>query len=282
MKFKLLSMLAVAGLLILPSCGDKDSGGGGGEEIPPVKPPKKDWVLIWEDTFDKDGAFDPTKWEFFTRESSDWSKYIYKSPKYVYQKDGQLVLRAELNTIDPADPVPYHTGAVSTHKKFAFKYGKIEVRARFTKLGQGSWPAIWMMPEKSTYGGWPKSGEIDIMEHVNLENQVHQTVHTEYTYTMGIKNPDPAVAWKIDKAVYNTYGLIWSADRMQYLVNGQVTHSYPRLNPSVQWQWPFDQEFYLILNNAAGGGWTGPVKDSDLPFFMEVDWVKVYQFKEVK
>ena len=110
---------------------------------------------------------------------------------------------------DQTDSVKYQTGCIESKGKFSFKYGKVEVRAKLSK-GKGSWPAIWLMPEKSIYGGWPNSGEIDIMEHLNADTIVYQTIHSNYVDVQQ-KKKDPLYAitapFHVDQ--YNVYGLEW-------------------------------------------------------------------------
>src|SRR5699024_9494822 len=105
----------------------------------------------------------------------EWNKYLTESQDYAYQEGGNLVLRMD-DSVIVGDDVPYHSVGVKSAGKFSFKYGRVKVRAKF-KGGTGSWPAIWMMPEESVYGGWPQSGEVDIMEHLNHQNKVHQVLH---------------------------------------------------------------------------------------------------------
>src|SRR5690606_27430864 len=136
------------------------------------------WTLVWEDNFEEDGAPDPSKWSFAGRGKPDWNCYCTDSPETFFVKDGLLYLEAGLNT-DPSDSVKYQTGCIQTKDKFSFKYGKLEVRAKLSK-GKGSWPAIWMMPQDSKYGGWPDSGEIDVMEHLNFDPFVYQTLHSHH------------------------------------------------------------------------------------------------------
>lgn len=234
-----------------------------------------EWKLIFEDEFEG-STFDTDYWSYCKRGTPAWNKYLVSSPKTVLVENGVLKVRAIKNTNTDSDPVPYHTGGIESRGKFNFKYGKAEIRAKFDN-GQGSWPAIWMMPENNI-GGWPAGGEIDIMEHLNADNLIHQTVHSAYTYTPGYKNnPTSTKTTSINKDDWNVYGFNWYPDRIDFTLNGNITFTYPRIETTIAGQWPFDKEFYFILNMAAGGTWGGPVTDSHLPFEMQVDWVRVYQ-----
>lgn len=233
------------------------------------------WQLIFEDEFEGTG-FNTQTWSYCKRGTPDWNKYLISSSQTVAVENGVLKVRAIKNTNLAADPVPYHTGGIESRGKFNFRYGKAEIKAKFNN-GQGSWPAIWMMPENNI-GGWPAGGEIDIMEHLNADNLIYQTVHSAYTYTAGYKNnPPSSKTVAINKDDWNYYGFNWYPDRIDFTLNGAISYTYPRIETSVAGQWPFDKEFYFILNMAAGGQWGGPVTESHLPFEMQVDWVRVYQ-----
>jgi len=234
------------------------------------------WKLIFFDDFITNGSFDTGKWTYCSRQHPAWKKYITQGADYAHQSDDNLVLRMDDKVIT-SDDVPYHSGGVSTSGKFNFRYGKVEVRARFTS-GKGSWPAIWMMPQDDTYGGWSRSGEIDIMEHVNNEDVVHQTIHNAaVTDASGGSTASRSATYNRDD--YNLYGMIWTPDKIEFYVNNTLTYTYHKAANAPDREWPFDQPFYLILNQSGGAGWPGPIDRADLPFLLYVDWVKVYQIK---
>lgn len=238
---------------------------------------KPRWKMVFSDEFKKDGSFDNRKWSFCSRQSAAWSRYLTASPDYVYLQKGELILRMD-NAAITGDEVPYHSGGVQSSGKFNIRYGKIEVRAKFKK-GQGSWPAIWMMPEQPTaYGSWPKSGEIDIMEHVNGEEVVHQTIHNaSVTGSDGASTATHRAKYNAND--YNTYSVIWDASSIDFYVNNQFQYRYSKEADSDNISWPFDKPFYIILNQSGAVGWPGPAKTEDLPFIMHVDWVRIYSQK---
>jgi beta-glucanase (GH16 family) len=155
-------------------------------------------------------------------------------------------------------------------------YGKVEVRAKFTQ-GAGSWPAIWMMPESPVaYGDWPNSGEIDIMEHVNNESVIHQTIHNgAVTDSNGGSSAIKSSGYNATD--FNTYGIIWTENKIEFHLNGGLQYTYNKPANATSAQWPFDKPFYLMLNQSGGAGWPGPITDSNLPFQMQVDWVRISQ-----
>ena len=193
---------------------------------------------------------------------------------------GKLYLKGVNNPGILNDPRPFLTGGVNSQGKFSFLYGKIEVRAR-KECAQGAWPAIWMMPEEAVYGGWPHSGEIDIMEHLNFDSVIHYNVHTRYSYVLKNRRNPPSGIGNINADVtqWNIYGLEWYPDVLIWTLNGRETFRYHRLeglDPEMI-QWPFDQSFYIILSQQLGGSWVGKIDPDQLPVSMIIDFVKVYQ-----
>jgi beta-glucanase (GH16 family) len=238
-----------------------------------VKP--KVWTLVFEDNFNATGNFDNSKWSYCTRDTPSWAKYLTSTSDYASLDGSNLKLRMD-NAVIPTDLVPYHSGGIETNGKFNFLYGKVEVRAKFTQ-GQGSWPAIWMMPATPVaYGGWPNSGEMDIMEHVNNESVIHQTIHNgAVTNANGGSSATNSSSY--NAADFNIYGIIWTVDKIEFYVNGVLQYTYSKPANATSTQWPFDKPFYLILNQSGGAGWPGPITDSNLPFQMQVDWVRISQ-----
>lgn len=244
---------------------------------PTPTPTPKAWTIIFEDNFNTTGGFDNTKWAYCSRNTPAWAKYLTSTLDYVSQDGSSLVLKMD-NKVISGDAVAYHSAGVETNGKFSFTYGKVEVRAKFTQ-GAGSWPAIWMMPATpNAYGGWPNSGEIDIMEHVNNENVIHQTVHNgAVTNANGVSTATASSTYNVND--FNNYSIIWEENKIEFYLNGVLKNTYTKPANATSAQWPYDKPFYIILNQAGGAGWPGAITDSNLPFKMEVDWVKVSQFK---
>lgn len=234
------------------------------------------YQLIWYDEFNATGNFDNAKWTHAERGNVAWNKYMTALPAYASLNGSSLLLRMDNATIAD-DPIPYHGGGVKSIGKFSLAYGKVEVRAKFTK-GQGSWPAIWMMPEPATQvaPSWPGCGEIDIMEHVNNETVIHQTIHNA-TVTNANGGSTATHTATYNASDFNIYSIEWDRASIKFYVNNTLQYTYSK-NATGGWQqWPFDVPFYIILNQAGGLGWPGPITNSALPFSMEVDYVRVYK-----
>lgn len=236
----------------------------------------RQWEIVWQDDFSS-GMLDTTKWSKVPPNRADWGKHMTDDPKCYKLKNGKLFLLGVVNTDTAHDARKYLTGGVYTKGKFAFQYGKIEIRAKL-EGAKGAWPAMWLLAAQKKYGSYPRNGEIDIMEHLNFEKKVYQTTHSYYTLELKQdKNPPHFGTANIRKNKFNTYGLMWYSDKLVFTVNGKVTFTYPKVENVDASQWPYDQPFYLLIDQQLGGSWVGNIQADDLPVQMIVDWVKVYQ-----
>ncbi|MFO7936787.1 MAG: glycoside hydrolase family 16 protein [Kiritimatiellia bacterium] len=235
------------------------------------------WKLVWQDEFSGE-KLDNSKWKLCNRGKSAWNNTVSDDPRLIKVKNGILQLFGIENDNKEKDPAPYLTGAITSKGQYSFKYGKARIRARF-KCAQGAWPALWMLGNEK---GWPANGEIDLMEHLNFDDKIYQTVHSVYTHRIDKTNtPRHGDTTPIpDKNGWNTYGCEWDADKIMFTVNGQPTLTYPRVAEKGEKQWPFNQPFYFILSMQIGGGWvnkTGPTEPDHYPAWLEVDWIRVYK-----
>ena len=236
-----------------------------------------EWKLVWEENFNQRKGFDPKIWSKIPRGRSDWNNYMTDYDSCYAMRDGNLVLRGIVNHSLPNDTAPYLTGGLYTKGKKAFSNGRIEIRAKLHGAG-GEWPAIWMLPEKAN---WPQGGEIDIMERLNHDTIAYQTVHSHYTYTLGIKdNPKSHSVGSIRPDDYNVYAVEMYPDSLSFYINDVHTFTYPRIRTDKEGQFPFDQPFYLLIDMQLGGNWVGAVNPKELPVEMLVDWVRFYQKKK--
>lgn len=233
----------------------------------------QNWKVVWQDDF-KGSELDTTKWTRIPPNKADWGKHMTSDDRCYSIEDGKIHLKGIVNSDTIADPRPFLTGGIYTKGKFAFQYGKVEIHAKL-ECAQGSWPAMWMLPE---HGSWPKGGEIDIMEHLNFEDIIYHTTHSYYTLELGHKNDPPhGGTTRIDINEFNTFGLAWYPDKLVFSLNGVETFTYPKVEGVDASQWPYNQPFYILIDQQLGGSWVGKVNPDDLPVNMIVDWVKVYQ-----
>ena len=255
------------------------------------------WALLWSDEFNKDGAVDADKWNIETwpaRKVNNEDQTYTTRAKNLRIKDGLLVIEAHKEDYAGAK---YSSARINSAGKMDILYGKLEVRARLPK-GQGTWPAIWMMPtdpfryatncgpSKVDWQGngacdaWPNSGEIDIMEHVGYDpNIVHGTVHTkDYVWVHWSQRKGSIKLDNVHENFYR-YGLEWTPDSLTTTVNDVPYFTYYR--DSDDWaSWPFNHPFHVILNLAIGGDWGragGPIDNSAFPLRLEIDYVRAYR-----
>jgi beta-glucanase (GH16 family) len=150
----------------------------------------------------------------------------------------------------------YKSARINTKDKFYFQYGRIDFVAKLP-LGIGTWPALWMMSNDDRYGHWPKSGEIDIMEHVGREpGQLLLCIHTEkYNHRNQQQYYYSVVRPEITNG-FHKYSLIWKQDKLIYLLDDIEIHRYVKGEngfDSTPSGWPFDHPYYFIINLAVGG-----------------------------
>ena len=232
------------------------------------------WKLVWEDNFDQKTGFDPQVWSKIPRGKSDWNNYMTDFDSCFDMRDGNMVLRGIINYSQPNDTAPYLTGGIYTKGKKAFSNGRLEIRAKLNGA-RGEWPAIWMLPIDAP---WPMGGEIDIMERLNHDTIAYQTIHTNYTYNLGIKdNPLSHSVGAINPDDYNVYSVEMYPDSIAFYINDTHTFTYPRIETDKEGQFPFDQPLYLLIDMQLGGSWVGAVDPKELPVEMYVDWVRFYQ-----
>jgi hypothetical protein len=243
-----------------------------GEKIP-VTAKLGIWQLFWEENFDGN-TFDASRWSKIPRGKPDWQRHMSNFDLCYQVSDGQLILRGLRNEYLPDDTLPYLTGGLWTKDKVNFSCGRLEIRAKLGKA-KGAWPAFWMMPSDKSQ--WPYGGEIDIMERLNSDDYAHQTVHSQYTVVLDIKNPPQSATGKINPDDYNVYAVEMYADSLSFYINGTHTFTYPRIQTDKEGQFPFDREYYLLLDMQLGGKWVGEVEPANLPVEMWIDWVRFYK-----
>jgi len=237
------------------------------------------YTEVFRDDFEGQGGVDTNKWEHVNRGGGFGNRerqFYTDREENSFMSNGTLKIKA----------LREHYGGESytsakLQSRADFLYGKVSIRARLPQ-GQatGTWAALWMMPRKSEYGGWPKSGEIDIMEHVGYDSgKLHGTVHAGCCYhSIGTQ---VGGSTRADVGEWHTYQMEWSPELVKFAMDGSVYQVYAKKSDDPM-QWPFNKPFYVIMNMAVGGDWGG-LKGIDKDAFrgdgqvMEVDWVSVEQ-----
>lgn len=281
---------------------------------------KPGWELVWSDEFNGT-ALDRKKWK---PEKSCWGggnneRQCYTDrAKNIRVSGGLLYLTAleerftgpdrppEIASMpNPNKTQPFTSGKIRTRKLASWTYGKFEFRAKVPK-GQGTWPAVWMMPADDHYGGWPLSGEIDILEAVNLgatcdeckgnvgENRTLSAIHfgdkapkNEHVHQR-VALPDQA----LPSDDFHIWTLEWGKGLMRFYLDNKL---YWEVTPD-QWNTaspraksnpvaPFDKPFYIMANLAIGGKLSEENNDkgiimNSVPAEFLIDWIRVYQCKD--
>ncbi len=245
-------------------------------------------TLTWEQDFTR-GDADLSKWNI--RIGNDlldaegkpicpgWGNgeqqfYMGHADNLYINENGLNLCARRADTETGGRRLAYTSARLDTMDQFSFCYGKLITRAKLP-VGQGLWPAIWLMPQHQTYGPWPASGEIDIMEaRGRLPRQVSGTLHYGQNWERKVTDEFSYQFDNSDISQFHEYALEWEAGRIRWLVDG---HCYAErlLQPGVM---PFDQPFYLVLNLAVGGWYDDvPVDDTALPAVMTVSGIWLYQ-----
>ncbi|MDB5200110.1 MAG: glycoside hydrolase [Chitinophagaceae bacterium] len=237
-------------------------------------------VPYWREEFNYNGLPDTTKWSYETGRSANNEIEYYTNAKNAMVRNGVLVIAAKKEKIDGMD---YSSARMVTNGKADFLYGRFEIRAKLP-TGRGLWPAIWMMPVKESYGGWPASGEIDIMEQVGYApDTVHISTHTHEQNWMKNNGVTSVAFVKTATAAFHIYRIDWTPGGIEGFIDGKKIFQHLNNNKGHGY-WPFDKPFFLILNIAVGGDWGGKygVDDTIFPKQMEVDYIRVYKMKDKK
>lgn len=261
----------------------------------------KNWTMVWNDEF-SGTTLDSSKWNnngatgaggYGNQELQNYQM------NYCEVKDGSLVIKPQFQwNTTTKKPVSgsYYSTKLWTRGQYSLKYGKIEFRAKMPK-GKGTWAAGWMLGENFT---WPTCGEIDVFETTFdvLKQTIPQSLHCPKFNGMatssGNKHWDTTVTDAT--SAYHTYGVIWTDKDITFTIDGKVTGTYSPSMYSLEGDgtsdiniWPYNQNFYLILNCAIGGVlggtvdptyWTKIATNGNIETYQDyfyIDWVRVYQ-----
>jgi beta-glucanase (GH16 family) len=259
--------------------------------------PSDEWVTVWADEFEGD-ELDFSKW---AKEENNYGggnneRQAYRTDsKYCFVKDGflNIAVYREPHTTNDGKTQPYSSARIRTQKRAEWKYGRFEIRAKMPS-GQGIWPAVWMLPTESKYGGWAAGGEIDIIE--SRGSEVHETTGALHFGGAWPRNTYLAHSYTFPKEnaaeAFHTYVLEWSADEIKWYVDGELCQTRKsdewfseaaKDNPSA----PYDQLFHLIVNVAVDGRFFEKTdQKADLlspdafPQILQIDYIRVHKWAE--
>ncbi len=272
----ILLLIFCLGSVLAPGCVKPD------DPKPVPEKPSLVKTLMWSDEFDYTGLPNSAKWSYDTAgNAGGWGNnekqfYTQARLKNAEVKDGYLSITARK---EEYKGFQYTSARLVTKGKGDWLYGRMEIRAKIPD-GRGMWPAIWMLPTDWAYGGWPASGEIDIMENVGYDPFVIvASAHTEkYNHSIGTQK-NATINIPTCYSEFHVYTLEWEIKEYRVYVDDRLYFTFKNEGTGYK-VWPYDKRFHLLLNVAVGGNWGGAqgIDDSVFPRTMVVDYVRIYQY----
>jgi beta-glucanase (GH16 family) len=244
------------------------------------------WTLVWSDEFSSPDspAPDPTKWTYDLG-GKGWGNHELESytnrPENAHVEKGNLVITAQKEIYAAADGITrdYTSARLKTQGLFTQTYGRIEARIKIPE-GQGMWPAFWMLGEDIPTVGWPKCGEIDIMENIGKEpGKLHGSLHGPSTTanTSDLTSIFTLPAGQNFADDFHIFAVEWSPDVVRFYIDTNLYATFRTSDWPAGGKWVFDHPYFIILNLAVGGDWPGsPDASTKFPQSMLVDYVRVY------
>lgn len=246
----------------------------------------EEWNLVWSDEFNDGVTVNQDNWNFNIGNwgwgNNELQYYTDNNSENARIENGNLIIEAH----QQKDSKYWTSARLTTQGKVAFKYGKIEFRAK-VPYGRGTWAAGWLLgDEYRDELSWPYCGEIDVLECVGYEindttgNGInHGSCHTRAYYFKQNNHITGEIEMEDMNGSFHTYGIEWYKDHIKAFVDGEHYYTYDK--NANELEWPFDKSHNIILNLAIGGGWGG-LKGVDESFENHqfiVDYVRVYERK---
>lgn len=251
----------------------------------------QDWKLVWSDEFDYTGLPDPAKWDYEVGFVRNAEKQYYTKARLENARveNGKLIIegrkeqypnhkyKADSNKWQERDAFASYTAAsLITRNIQSWQYGRFEVKAKIPQ-GKGAWPAIWTLGDKRNSGlGWPRCGEIDIMEFVGKQpDTIHATAH----FSINGKHKSKGNRIKAEKPFddFHIYAIEWFEDHIDFFYDDNKYFTFNTADAKDGDINPFQMPHYLLINLALGGSWGGELDDAILPQKYMVDYVRIYQ-----
>ncbi|MFL6659805.1 MAG: carbohydrate-binding protein [Massilia sp.] len=249
------------------------AGASCGATTPPPTTPPSGWTLAWSDEFNG-SSLDTSKWNIEVNGDGGGNselQYYTARPENIRVTGGELVIEARKEAYMGKQ---YTSGRITTQNKASWKFGRMEARMKIP-TGKGTWPAFWMLGNSISSVGWPASGEIDIMEHINSEAMVHGTIH--WSDQNGAYANYGGPSGGLDYSQYHVYAVEWDTSAIRWYVDGNKYHEV-NIAGGINGTSEFQSPFFLLFNLAVGGNWPGnPDGTAAFPNQMKVDYVRVYR-----
>lgn len=243
----------------------------------------QEWVLAWQDEFDGPAGQvpDTTRWRFDigTGWGNNQLEYDTDRPENVSTEGSGFLAVTAIN--ESYLNSQFTSGRINTSGFFTQKQGRFEARIKLP-VGQGIWPAFWLLGSNFQDVGWPDCGEIDIMEYRGQQpNIVHGTIHGPgYSGGNAITGTYVLPGGIGFDGDFHVFAIEWNDERIMWLIDKQPYQSFRRSDLPAGAPWVFDHPFFIILNVAVGGNFVGPPNaQTSFPQTMYVDWVRVYKLQ---
>ncbi len=268
-------------LIALSFCGCAQADKSDPSDTTPDPENPADYQLVWNDEFNYNGLPDESKWSYDIG-GTGWGNneaqyYTGSRLKNSEVKNGYLYINAIKEDFEGKK---YTSARLVTRTKGEWLYGRIEVRAKLPD-GIGMWPAIWMLPTDWAYGGWPGSGEIDIMENLGYFPYFIVATSQTQSYRYDQNTHKSGIISILDcYSEFHNYILEWEPSEWRAYVDSRLYFTFKNEGTGFQ-TWPFDKRFHLLLNVAVGGtiGGAQGIDDQIFPRSMAIDYVRVFQKK---
>jgi beta-glucanase (GH16 family) len=239
--------------------------------------------LVWADEFNTGTSVNTADWTFEKGHvrNDEIQYYTENRPENCKIENGELVITGQQETTPYNDTESFTSASIITNNKHSWQYGRFEIRAKLP-AGKGPWPAFWAKGDSQNTGaGWPKCGEIDIMEYASkdpnimIQNVIYGNGSAAGQYTQKTERVQATEAYS---EAYHIYSLNWTNTQLTFAIDNKVTHV---VNLSTVSPNPFNQKFSILLNLALGAATErtlgGKLDPSCLPVAFRVDYVRIYQ-----
>jgi beta-glucanase (GH16 family) len=234
--------------------------------------------LVWSDEFNYSGLPDSARWNYETGFVRNGEAQYYEAKNLANSKvqNGRLTITARYNSLDKS---PITSASIITKDKFSFQYGRIEVRAKMP-TGSGAWPAIWTLGVNRNIVGWPRCGEIDILEWLGWAPQyILGSIHTATASGQETSRVAPYIPQDFStlSTKFHVYAIEWTSSQIKYFYDNINYATYRAADvTTTEWE-PFTKPHYLLLNLAIGGSSGGKIDYSKFPFVYQIDYVRYYK-----
>jgi len=227
--------------------------------------------LVWSDEFE--GSLVNTNNWSHELGGGGWGNSEWQI--YTNSTTNSYLSQGKLNIVATKVGSSYYSARLITKGKKEFTFGRIDIRARMP-YGKGIWPALWTLGSNISQVGWPRCGEIDIMEYLgHIQSQVHGTIHYYDAVHKSLTSSYTLSSGQSFHDAFHVFSIVWQENTIKWYVDYELFYQVKDT------QAPFDSfrlPQFFIFNLAVGGVWPGyPDETTVFPQTLLVDYVRVFQ-----